>query len=114
MTLEGHAVTVAADGATALRRLRGRPTPELLLADLLLPGIGGREVVERLAAEPRSRRVPVVLVTATLRPELLPRAGTYHALLRKPFTLAAVLEAIRGALAPGPAGAPAAVGTPAP
>jgi CheY-like chemotaxis protein len=57
----GYQVTVAADGASALLELEKRPPPDVLLTDLRLPDIDGREV-----ASVASRLVPrpqVVLVT---------------------------------------------------
>jgi len=42
---------------------RRRPPPDLILLDWNLPGQGGAEVLERLRAEPRTRWLPVVVVT---------------------------------------------------
>lgn len=56
----GHDVLEAADGETALRLDRATPA-DLVVLDLMLPGLDGREVYARLRA---ARDVPVVMLTA--------------------------------------------------
>jgi hypothetical protein len=53
----------ASDGETALRLARER-LPELILLDLNLPGLSGAEVLSRLRADPETRGLAVVVVTA--------------------------------------------------
>lgn len=57
---EGYRVTQAADGNAALRALAADP-PDLLVLDLMLPGVGGLQVARRLK---ESAAVPVVMLTA--------------------------------------------------
>lgn len=62
----GHRVQVADSGEAALARLtdsRAAP-PDLVLTDLMMPGIDGIELVRRIRAEPRFAVLPVVVVTA--------------------------------------------------
>ncbi len=51
LELEGFRVTVAADGRRALDALVAEPHPAVVLVDLMMPGMGGRELVERIRAE---------------------------------------------------------------
>lgn len=66
-------VRVARDGVEAIEVLLGDgtsepgPPPKLVLLDLQLPRIDGLEVLERLRADPRTRAVPVVLLTSSER-----------------------------------------------
>ncbi|MBV8713429.1 MAG: response regulator transcription factor [Chloroflexi bacterium] len=59
---EGYTVTVAGDGHAALARLRDE-TPDLVILDLMLPGVDGIEVCRRLRADD-ANGVPVLMLTA--------------------------------------------------
>ena len=58
---------VARDGEEALQRLLGgtSPLPVLLLLDLRLPKVGGLEVLRQLREDPRTRLLPVVVLTTS-------------------------------------------------
>jgi len=63
-------LVVARDGAEALEYLLGdRPVPALVLLDVNLPGLTGRQVLERIRATPRLRTLPVVVLTTSRRAE---------------------------------------------
>jgi two-component system phosphate regulon response regulator PhoB len=59
----GLDTAVAGSGEVALRLARHR-TPDLMLLDLMLPDISGKEVCRRLRADPQLKDVPVVMLTA--------------------------------------------------
>lgn len=59
-----YQVRVANSGARALRLVYVEPLPDLILLDVMMPGMDGHEVLERLQANPRSRDIPVIFVTA--------------------------------------------------
>ena len=59
----GHRVVLAEDGRDALRMAWTQPI-DLVVLDLMLPGIDGIEVCRRLRSDPRTARVPVVMLTA--------------------------------------------------
>ena len=56
-------VMAAADGEAALEAARRR-VPDLVILDLMLPGIDGLEVCRRLKSDPRTEHVPIVMLTA--------------------------------------------------
>jgi DNA-binding response OmpR family regulator len=58
---EGFAVRVAGDGQAALREIRTRP-PDLILLDLMLPGMDGLQVCRRVRA--REPYLPIIMLTA--------------------------------------------------
>jgi two-component system response regulator len=59
-------VHVARDGAEALAVLdRAAALPRVVLLDLKLPGLGGLEVLERVRGDPRTRTLPVVVLTSS-------------------------------------------------
>ena len=54
----------AYDGESGLQELRERP-PDLLLLDLIMPGVDGFMVLEAMRREPRLVGIPVIVLTAT-------------------------------------------------
>lgn len=89
-------VTVARDGAEAIEVLLGpdRVEAALVLLDLRLPKIHGLEVLERLRADPRTKLVPVVVLTSSAEEPDLRRAYDLGAnsYVRKPVDFAEFLE----------------------
>lgn len=59
-----YRVVFATDGTGALRLARGDPAPGLILLDVVMPGMGGHEVCRRLKADPLTRGIPVIFITA--------------------------------------------------
>ena len=54
----------AASGEEGLAHAR-RMSPDIIVLDLVMPGLQGTEVLERLAADTATREIPVVVLTAT-------------------------------------------------
>lgn len=63
LTNAGHWVMRAQDGEQAIS-LATRELPELILLDVMMPGLNGYEVLRRLKGNPALRSVPVIMVTA--------------------------------------------------
>ena len=63
LTREGFAVVCAASGEEALKTALSHK-PDLILLDLLLPGIDGLEVARRLKKEEATKETPIIMVTA--------------------------------------------------
>ena len=60
---EGYEIYFAMNGETALN-LVGKNRPDLILLDVMMPGIDGFETCERLKANPKTSSIPVIFVTA--------------------------------------------------
>jgi len=60
----GHQVSSVTSAEKAVRLLEEFETPALIVTDLDLPAMDGREMARRLKLEPRTARIPVVAVTA--------------------------------------------------
>jgi serine phosphatase RsbU (regulator of sigma subunit) len=53
----------ATNGAMALSEVKAAPTPQLVLLDVMMPGLNGYEVCSRLKADPDTRDIPVIFLT---------------------------------------------------
>jgi two-component system response regulator MprA len=93
LTFEGYTVEIASDGRQALDMAREQP-PDLVVLDLMLPGIDGLEVARRLRA---ASDVPIIMLTA--RDAIPDRVAGLEAgaddYLIKPFAFEELLARIR-------------------
>ena len=96
----GFRVTEAGDGAMALEQLAGGDGFALVVLDLEMPRLGGREVLERLRAEPETARLPVVVLTGAeageTEIELMDRGADDY--IRKPIDALRFVARIKAAL----------------
>lgn len=94
-------LVLAQDGQEALDiLLGGGPLPQLLLLDLNLPKLSGREVLDRVRAEPRLQELPIVVLTTSISAADVAFAYSHraNAYVRKPNgfnALSGVARAIR-------------------
>jgi putative two-component system response regulator len=61
---DSYRVKVANSGETALRIVRGASPPDLVLLDIMMPGLSGYDVCRELKADPATRDVPIIFLTA--------------------------------------------------
>lgn len=93
---KGYATLEAVTGEEGVR-LAKEKMPDLVLMDIQLPGISGIEAFRRLRADPRTARIPVVALTASVTPSdrtQITQAG-FSAFLGKPINLKEFLETVR-------------------
>ena len=99
-------VVVARDGAEALDYLFGtgtwtgrdvRQLPQVILLDLKLPKISGRRCLQRLRADPRTKRLPVVILTSSKEEQDLLESYDLGAnsYVRKPVDFARFADAVK-------------------
>jgi CheY-like chemotaxis protein len=105
LTLEtaGFAVTSAADAERAIA-IAVTTRPDVILMDIMLPGMTGWEAKQRLAAEPAAAAIPVIGVTALGDPDSATQARElgFAGYLVKPIRLGEVTRAIEAVLDPAP------------
>jgi DNA-binding NtrC family response regulator len=65
---EGFDILVATSGEQALKVMSGNP-PDLVLLDVMMPGLDGFETCERMKADPKTAAIPVIFVTARAEEE---------------------------------------------
>lgn len=94
LEIEGYQVLGLSDGRTALRWLEDSPRPDLIILDLMMPGLNGWQFLEITNAKPQFADLPVLVVTADGRvsrdPTSLPCAG----FLAKPIDLESLLSSV--------------------
>jgi len=59
-----YRVKAANSGEKALRVLQGDTLPDLILLDVMMPGLSGHEVAQQLKRDPRTRDIPIIFLTA--------------------------------------------------
>lgn len=97
-----HAAATGAEGLELAQALR----PDVILLDIGLPDMDGYAVKARLDADPATRDVPVIALTAATSPRDIRRgrAAGFDAYLTKPLDLTALGAALNDVLTPGLAG----------
>jgi CheY-like chemotaxis protein len=92
---EGYEIIVASNGVTGLQILETEPPPEIILMDLLMPGMGGREIVNVIRAKPDLAKIPIILLTGAM-PNIsdFPPEGSYQDIINKPFEIEDVISKI--------------------
>ncbi|HEY65944.1 MAG TPA: response regulator [Caldilineae bacterium] len=63
LTRAGYQVSTANDGIEALSEV-GRTPPDLILLDIMMPGMDGYEVLQRLRSDPATAHIPVIILSA--------------------------------------------------
>ena len=95
-------LTVAEDGEEALALLHritrsNTARPDLILLDLNLPGLSGREVLAEIKTDAKLRRIPVIVLTSSRREQDVLASYDLHAngCITKPVDLERLLEVVR-------------------
>ena len=97
---EGFSVITARDGVEALDQARDGQ-PDLVLLDLMLPRLPGERVCQELRADPRTRAIPIVVLSARVgeAERLRALASGADAFMAKPYDVERLLVEIRARLA---------------
>ena len=99
LELGGYAVTIAPDGTTGLDAALHQPF-DLILLDVMLPGVDGVELLRRMRAAPAPRSIPVVMATAKGaeydKIQALDLGADYY--LTKPFGVMELVSCVKAVL----------------
>ena len=80
-------VTMAENGREALAALKGGPEFDMVLSDLWMPEMDGRDLVQAIRADAKLSRLPVYLVTADVEARGQTESNGFTGVLMKPITL---------------------------
>jgi len=99
LSRDGWQVSVISDGEAALAAVAGA-RPDLVILDLMLPGLSGLEILQSLRADPATAALPVLMLTAKGQGrdrEAAERAGV-SAFMTKPFDNSEIRAKVRDLL----------------
>ncbi len=99
LRFQGYAVSAAYDGQNALRQVETQP-PNLILLDIVMPGMDGVEVCHRLRMNPRQGRIPVIFLTARfeLQNKITAFAAGADDYICKPFDMRELIARVQAVL----------------
>ena len=89
----GHEVTSTGHGAAALDAVE-EALPDLVITDMMMPVMGGAELIRRLRADPRTARIPILAATSDAQ-----QASAADLVLTKPYQPGQMLAAANALLA---------------
>ncbi len=95
-----YEVVHVVDGPSALARAAAEPRPDLLLLDIMMPGLDGLDVARRVRLHPELKKIPIIFLTAKSAPTDVIK-GIQHgarSYITKPFKLDEVLSKVKKAL----------------
>jgi CheY-like chemotaxis protein len=89
---EGFSISTAASGREGLKQA-AQQRPDLILCDQRMPELTGHQVCERLYADPATRHIPIIIMSAHSY-ELAPTPPNCLLFLRKPFQDVDLINAV--------------------
>ena len=92
LSAEGYVVDLAVDGETALERVRAA-RPDVILLDLMMPGMNGRQFLQALRNDDAYKNVPVMIMTAVRGLEISATLGVSE-VVQKPFDVDDLLNKV--------------------
>jgi DNA-binding response OmpR family regulator len=96
LSRDGWEVTILADGAGAMAAVASQ-RPDIVILDLMLPGLSGLEILEAIRRDPATAALPVLMLTAKGQGrdrEAAERAGVSR-YMTKPFSNAEMVASVR-------------------
>ena len=96
---EGYETVVAADGAEGLRKAQAL-LPDLILLDLMLPGMGGLDVCRELRSGAKTKLIPIIIITARAEEtdEVIGLSMGADDYVTKPFSNKVLLQRVKAIL----------------
>ena len=95
LTELGYQVEVATDGNAAIDAI-GKNHPDVVLLDMMMPGLSGWAVMQQIRRQAGGRTIPFIVMSTMVSDEEAAEMGAFGC-LRKPFTLADVITAVNQA-----------------
>ena len=97
LELYGYTTSESGNGLGAFAQLRLAP-PNVVVLDLMMPAVNGFQVAQRMRDHPIWRTIPIIVMTASIHLEEQFRAMNPRIVLRKPFSMEQLLDAVSAVL----------------
>jgi CheY-like chemotaxis protein len=97
LSQEGYEITITRNGEEGLKAMR-EAKPDLILLDIVMPKMGGFEVMEEMQKDPSLKNIPVIVVSNSGQPVELDKAqelGAKDWLIKTEFDPREVLEKVK-------------------
>ena len=97
---EGYAVEIALDGESGYKKAV-ETQPDIVLLDIMLPGIDGFEVLEKIKKEPATKNLPVIILSNFGQEDKVERGlalGAQDYLVKANFTTGEIVDKIKATL----------------
>ncbi len=97
-----YKIGVTLNGIDAIRFAKANQ-PDLILLDIIMPGMDGFQVIRKLKSDPITKKIPVIFITAMDKPENKTKCLQYGAVdyITKPFVIPEVKKRIKTHLTTG-------------
>lgn len=95
---DGYEVSVARDGLEGLEKMKEAKKPDLVLLDIVMPKMGGFEVMEKMKDDPELKKIPVIIISNSGQPVELDRAkelGAKDWLIKTEFDPQEVIDKVK-------------------
>lgn len=92
---EGYEITTAINGLNGLEVLQRQLIPDIIIIDLLMPRMGGRDFIITIRSKPEFADIPILLITGAIpNPQDFPPENSYQDIIYKPFDIEDVLAKV--------------------
>jgi twitching motility two-component system response regulator PilG len=95
----GYRAAIACDGEEAMSKVREEP-PDLVLLDVVMPGLNGYQVCRLMRQDERSSKIPIVILSSSLLDRIKGRLAGVTDYMAKPFETETLLQTLRKHLPP--------------
>ena len=99
LSLQGYEVETANDGVDALEKVF-HSLPNLIILDIMMPGMDGLEVCKKLRQNERTKSIPILIITGLFSQDIIRQAIEFNVVdvLNKPFSLYKLLDTVQNVL----------------
>ncbi len=99
LELAGYTIVTASNGNEGLKMVTG-DLPDFILCDIMMPEMDGYNVIREIKANPKTKEIPFIYVTASAEKSEMKKALDMGAdgYVRKPFDIEELMDAINKAL----------------